>query len=287
MDFQTTNCTTDVVQDNPGITTSTRVTGPVTGGRVVEVPGGCGGGPRGYSYELLNGDVVLGAMTVTTNFPNAVFASAFTTNSVTQVPINGPDNCGNPPDAFTPSPDAPGVNFGDPQSIIGPDGNNYNITPFDFEIGDNNEVNIPFEINGSPFNFGPEGSPTPLTPGDTTEGAPQNGGDEGGERDVPEAPAGSRCIAIAFVFSGFAADRGTVINSGPNQRLYAVFGNAAIKVRTDSGSEYYLPNQDLNSERSLIAIPVEGLTCTGYKVNLETGLSYTATPIYRSETEEN
>lgn len=217
--------------------------------------------------------------------PPDTSANSFTVSSTTRTD-GQPDDCGDPPGFFLPSPDAPGVSFGDPQVVTGPDGNDYNITPFDFTIGDNNEVNIPFEINGAPFNYGPGAESGPATPGPTTEGAPQAGGDEGGERDVPEAPAGSRCIAIAFVVSGFTASQGNVTNSEPNRRLYAVFGNAAVRVRTDQGGEYYLGNVDLNSERLLVPIPVEGLTIVGFKINLETGLSYNATPIYRTDIQE-
>lgn len=194
------------------------------------------------------------------------------------------DSCGDPGDGFIPSPDAPGDYFGEPQTINGPDGNPYEVTPFDIGVDVDGNIEAPFNIDGVDFGFGP-GSGGGLNPGPTTEGLPIMGNGGEGGRGVPEAPAGSRCVAIAFTISGFAAGEGEVAGSAPNRRRYRVFGNAAVEVAADSGGVYYQANVDLVSERVVEAIAVEGLRIVGFKVNLEPGLTYTATPIYRADSE--
>lgn len=206
--------------------------------------------------------------------PNTVPAPTLVSFSVS--PINGPDNCGDPPPIFNPGEGAPDVGPGDVQIITGPDGVDREIVVEPFEFNDDEPIQIPVTIDGVEVNLGTGEAPGP-TPSES--GAPIPGAGDG-EQDVPPHPDGLRCIAVTFRFAGFSPVVGRVLGGDANPRYYKVFGNADVLVGGDDAPVGWIGNVDLQSEWVTIGVPASGTNITKFRANLLPGLTYTATPIY-------
>lgn len=275
-----------ILDGNPIRTENYTAVGAISRERFTTQPGGPG-------VRLLdgNGNLVGAGATVPAQIesgnPDAT-ANLVTRNMVRTDGM--PDDCGNGPDEFIPSPDYPGTQFGDPFEYNDPNGRPWSINVGPPEFNDNGDLIIPIDVNGNPVNIGvPDSSgggggglnPGPVTPGEDIEG-----GDGDGEEDVPPGENGTRCVAIALVVASVPSGSGIVPSTMPNNRYRAVLGNISVKVVLDGGGEYYQRDVLIQTDRTIEAIAVEGLTITGFRVNLLPGMSYTATPLYRSETTE-
>ena len=201
----------------------------------------------------------------------------------------GPDNCGDPDAPFQPGEGYQGEDYGLPVVYTDPSGRDWNVNVRTPTVRPDGGLSIPVSIDGFDLDIGlpgggdvpGEGSPVF---GPTSSGSPIGGNGGEGEVGLPEGPAGSKCIALALITSGFTGARGAVVNTAPNTRLFSVFGNLAVKVQADSGETYWSGDRTLTEERVIEPIPAEGLQIVSFRVNLETGLTYQAIPLYRADT---
>lgn len=202
---------------------------------------------------------------------------------------NPADNCGSEQGPFEPSDnfDAPG--FGDPQVITDDNGRDWNITVGPPTVGDDGTISIPVEIDGVNFDIGtsvPGPSGGGFNPGPTSTGAAASPAPGGGLTPLPEAPSGARTVAVTIEMTQLPVGLGFVEGSQPLDSSFAVLGGAVCRMR-DSGGGIHWTEEVLISQRvTTIAIPVEGLTIDAVRVTLNQAGSYTATPVYRSDTQQ-
>lgn len=195
------------------------------------------------------------------------------------------DDCGDPDSEFEPGAGYQGEDYGDPFVDTGADGQDRNIVIGPPSIDDSGNISLPVAVDGVNFDVGlpgPSGGDDGLPevpPLEDGEGIP--GDSESGPMDLPDPPPGTICVAIALVVSGFASNEGGISGTAPNERQPGAYGNISVRVLTPTGGSYWQRDVVLRERRTVEAIAVEGLQIDGLRVNVETQLSYVATPIYR------
>lgn len=107
---------------------------------------------RGQRLVDGNGVVLLSASTAPPAEP------ARLVNISVAVTGGGPDTCGDPDSPIVPGPGYGGEQFDQPQTVTGPDGNDYEIVVFTPTENPDGGVSIPVSIDGVNFNFGSEPS---------------------------------------------------------------------------------------------------------------------------------
>lgn len=199
-----------------------------------------------------------------------------------------PDDCGDLPPEFQPGDNYGGEDYDQPTNYTDGDGNDHSISVGAPRVNADGSISLPVNINGDEFDLGVPGLTAPDgqgAPGDSSAGAGIDPGDNQGETPVPEPPPGAVCIGVAVVVGNFPTDVGFVSGTEPNRRVYGVIGNMSLKLRADDGTEFYGQDYLLESERTFIPIPVEGLTCSAFRLQLNTGQALEVRPIYRQDEE--
>ena len=239
-----------------------------------------------------NGTAILfdfaGSISVGPRVDSGAFGS--TQSDLVIVSVTGsPDDCGDPPPVFVPGDGYDGEEFGTPQDIVGPDGVPRSINVLSPRLDINGTLSIPVTVDGIQIDIGGGGAgkPPPVSRnGPTDDGPPLSGGGDDGERGLPEPPEGAVCVAISFAVEGQPQSVGMVMGSAPPVRTFGVMGNVCLKLTTSVGTSYWGEDTLLQNTRTLVAIPVEGVSVTAYRINLKSGMTYVATPIYRFDDEE-
>lgn len=214
---------------------------------------------------------------------------SITINSV--VPdVGQPNNCGDPAPVYMPGDGWEGEDFGSPITITDPNGNG----DFEVVVGPPTDdgrggISIPVDVGGIEINIGPGNSggpdsPVDLGPTGTGQDIPGNAGDP--PQVLPDPPAGSKWVAIALIVTGIPPAFGQINGTNPNNRYFSPLGNFTLRFETDSGEVFWGDDVIIQNSRQLLAIPCEGLCVNGFRVNLLPGLSFTATPIFRTEQNE-
>lgn len=201
-----------------------------------------------------------------------------------------PDDCGDPPPFFSPGAGYEGESYGDEVPYTDGNGDTWNLTVDEPTVLPDGTINIPVTVNGIDVDINPGGSgganPGPSDPGNTVAGDPQTGGNGNGDRNTPDPPAGFRTVALSIEVANVPSGDGRIPNTSPNERYYAVIGNAAVRVADDEGNEYWGTDYPIRSKFTLLSIPVEGVRIVGYRVNVPQGVLYRATTINREEPTE-
>lgn len=201
-----------------------------------------------------------------------------------------PDDCGDPPGEYEPGDGYMGEGYGNPQDIEGPDGRTRPTIVFEPTLDADGNLSIPVSIDGLELDIGnPDGAPPDvpqepsplLTPGPGIDGGPGSG-----PTPIPPGPDGSRCVAVSCKVNVSPAFRGRVSGTDGNFRYYEPQGNLSVEVEGADGFTSYQRDVIVNTDATVEAIAVEGLTIVAFRVNVLDGLSYTVTPFYRVETEE-
>lgn len=202
----------------------------------------------------------------------------------------GPDDCGDPDGDFEPGDGYQGETYGDPQSSTNGDGSSNSISVGAPVVNNDGSISLPITINGDDFDVGvpglsePEGDPGgDFGPSEAGESIPNPG--DGEPELLPPAPPGATCIAIAVALTGVPDSEGEVSNTDPNTRFTAPQGNVSVLLSSDDGTRVWSSDVVIYSRRSLVAIPVEGLTIVGHRVKLVTGRTSVVRPIYRIDEE--
>lgn len=200
--------------------------------------------------------------------------------------VDGPDDCGDTEQPFLPGEGWQGEQFGDQLTYDDPNGGSYDITVGPPSEGPGGGLSIPVTIDGVEVNLGGgggDGGGGVLTPGPTSSGPPVSTGGNNGPEPVPEDPNGAPCIALSVVLAGVPMFLGEVLDSSPVRRTFDAIGNAAIKLTTADNDSYWGEDVILRNTRTVLAIPVEGLEITEFRLVLPLGVQANVTPIYRSE----
>lgn len=198
----------------------------------------------------------------------------------------GQDNCGNGDPYYRPGDNYGGEGYGEPQLIVGPDGNGRSITVSPPEFGDDGGLSIPVTIDGVEINLGggeDGGGGGGYNPGPTETGPGSGAGSGDGPQQVPPGPEGTRCIAVAVDTVGRPNSAGEVASSAPPARTYGALGNISVRLATDDGSSYWSEDTVIFQEKTVKTIPVEGFTIEAWRLVLAAGMTATVTPIYRSD----
>lgn len=145
--------------------------------------------------------------------------------TVTIIPYDGDDDCGDPPNGDYPSPNAPPTNWGDTETVCIATGACFPITFNEPIIDVDGNLSIPVTIDDVTFDFGPkpaaDGGGGPSSPPPATGGNPIEDPEEPGEVCIPQV-AGKQCIGIFW----------TLVNTGETPVALPGSGGSAVYPRT-------------------------------------------------------
>lgn len=244
-------------------------------------------GPNLWRYETAEGTLSDIVVNDNASNPNPIIQSVEVNLTILN---GGPDDCGDAPPIFVPGEGYGGEGYGSPFEVEGPDGNNLPVTVEPPTLGPDGGISIPVTIDGVNINLGPSDSgggdgAGGYNPGPTSTGTPTAAGPDDGPQDVPEGPPGSKCIAVAVVATGSPDSAGEVSGSLPPKRTFGVLGSLFLELETEEGFVFWGEVSTLSQERTVKAIPVEGLVISRWLLVLRPGMTATVTPIYRQDEE--
>lgn len=274
--------TVEVYQDGFGVyTREVGAYGPI-GGIAIEdgAPGNVLISVRGYDYAG-NPTLVAVAPTQAQNASTARIVSV-------QRQDGEVDSCGDLPNQYDPSPNAPRVNYGDPFDGEDFGGRQSPITIFAPSLNPDGSISIPIDIDGTPADLGSPSSPAggkpednaPVEPGDAKEPAPEDGG-----KVCFNAIAGKELVGVSWsltVPEAFGEIPDTLVPIYPR-----VIGNIRLLLGACDTVTGTIENQiQIRTAKGTVFRSVGGTPVAGAIINTLPGVVVSLTPLYVSIEED-
>lgn len=210
-------------------------------------------------------------------------ASGVSINNVTVSEAFGrPDVCGDPPPIEVPGIPGTGPNWGDPIVIPGPTGRPITINIDKPTVGPTGDVNIPLTINNDvQINLGAssEGGPAPSVP--PIEEQPAIPGDDLGQGDgeFPPPPDGQEYIGVIVRVTSEPVREGKIVTALPTRIYPRTVGNAALKLQTNTGTNFRPVNHQIREGEFTLLRPYEGLNVRGVDVKFDPSFQFEVIPL--------
>lgn len=191
----------------------------------------------------------------------------------------GVDNCGDPPGDYSPGDGYEGEDYGDPQTIEGPDGNDYTIVVSPPIIDDGGGVSIPVSIDGIELDIGPGNSDSPAGPTspdyDNPSGtnSPGPGGGADGGDNPPDGIVVVRNTAAVTVLITQEPPNSTREVGGPENVFVpgTLFDAGWFRWRVEGATTK--PQRITNRHQHFIFSPGVCENADGYEVKFSRGFS--------------